>query len=136
VGIFVLIAPIAHAGGRTRNFLTAGDGSAAPDGSTASTRNTWLPRDSFGGRKGEVQGTKLLESSLQRKLTPGSLAVNVNLGRRLRVFFGAVPKVVSGGGFAVGVVVVVAPPEAVWTVKERVAIAELPAPSVARTLNA
>ena len=81
---------------------------------------------------GETQGWKVPRSSLHWKLDPAWLEVNLNFGRRLLVFFfGPLVIVVSGADVGVGG----GGGCGVWTVNERAAIAELPAESVARTLN-
>ncbi len=68
---------------------TAGAESASPVGPIALTLSLCLPGLSFfGGLKGEVQGLNLPLSSLHRKLEPAWSEVNLNFGRRLRVFFG------------------------------------------------
>ena len=115
------------------NFLTAGAGSTTPVGPTACTRSTCLPKLSLrAGAKGEVHGAKAALSNLHWKLDPAWLEVNLNFGLRLFVFFfGPLVIVVSGANVGVGG----GGGCGVWTVNERAAIAELPAASVARTLN-
>ena len=78
------------------NFLTAGAASATPVGPIALTFKTCLPRLSLGGLNGEVQDANCPLSTLHWKVDAAWLEVNLNLGRRLVVFFGPLVIVVSG----------------------------------------
>ena len=73
-----------------------------------------MPRRSFGGINGEVQGANWPLSTWHWKVDPAWAEVNLNFGRRLVVFFfGPLVIVVSGGG-------------GIWTVNERVAARSCP----------
>jgi hypothetical protein len=89
-----------------------------------------LPGRSFRVVNGDAQATNRPLSSLHWKLALGSLELKRNFGRALRVFFGPLLMVVSGGvGVGGG---------GGWgtrTENERVATEELPAASLARTLK-
>ncbi len=80
-----------------------------------------LPGRSFGVLKGDRQGENRPLSSLHWNVAPASLEVNLNFGRFLRVFFGPLVIVVSGGVWGV------------WIENERVATEEFVAASLPRT---
>jgi hypothetical protein len=82
-----------------------------------------LPGRSFGVVRGDAQAEKLPLSSLHWKRAEGSLEVNRNFGRALRVFFGPLVIVVSGAEGSEGL--------GVSTENARVATDALPAASLA-----